>query len=152
MSSSLFSLLGRSDSFRRAEGGGYIPLTDTRSRKSWWEVPQLARNGGPTYTALGLAVLAGMFICFTISALTRRPEYVLGFSSETNTEYASSIFAPPTPIYDTDNLSLEVLRSIVARSNGYWARDYSLNLGWNNVSRNHSNFQHIVTIIFRCVT
>lgn len=147
MPSSLFSLLRRPG---RAEGGGYIPLTDiNRPRKSWWEVPQLARNGSPTCTALGLALLAGIFVCFAISSFIRRPEYVFALPSDSN-EYTSSIFAAPTVISDTENLSLEALKNIVARGKGYWARDYSLNLGWNNVSPYGSNFQYLLTITFRC--
>jgi hypothetical protein len=34
----------------------------------------------------------------------------------------------------SDVLSLEQIRDIVAPTRGFFSRDYSLNLGWNNVS------------------
>ena len=39
--------------------------------------------------------------------------------------------APSSPF---DVLSLEQVREIVTPTRGFFARDYSLNLGWNNVS------------------
>jgi hypothetical protein len=46
--------------------------------------------------------------------------------------------ALPTPDEEpsppSDILSLEQIRDIVARTRGFFSRDYSLNLGWNNVS------------------
>jgi len=39
--------------------------------------------------------------------------------------------APSSP---SDVLSLEQIRDIVATTQGFLSRDYSLNLGWNNVS------------------
>jgi hypothetical protein len=42
--------------------------------------------------------------------------------------------APPQRKHDDDHLDLEELRDLVAQTKGYFARDYSLGLGWNNVS------------------
>ncbi len=38
----------------------------------------------------------------------------------------------------SDVFSLEQIRDIIAPTRGFYARDYSLNLGWNNV-RTHGN-------------
>ena len=37
------------------------------------------------------------------------------------------------PTLSSDVLSLEQIRNIVAPTRGFFSRDYSLNLGWNNV-------------------
>jgi len=40
-----------------------------------------------------------------------------------------------TPTPTTNALTLEEIRDIVAHTRGFYARDFSLYLGWNNVSR-----------------
>ncbi|PBK95438.1 hypothetical protein ARMGADRAFT_926365 [Armillaria gallica] len=37
------------------------------------------------------------------------------------------------PLPETEHLSLEALRELVSSTEGFLARDYSLNLGWNNI-------------------
>jgi hypothetical protein len=39
----------------------------------------------------------------------------------------------PTKTPISEDPSLETLRDMAARTGGYWARDYSLQLGWNNM-------------------
>ncbi|KAK0462652.1 uncharacterized protein EV420DRAFT_1619149 [Desarmillaria tabescens] len=39
----------------------------------------------------------------------------------------------PSLLPDTEHLSLEALRELVSSTEGFLARDYSLNLGWNNI-------------------
>ena len=41
--------------------------------------------------------------------------------------------SPPSPV--SNFLTLEQIRDIVAPTRGFYSRDYSLYLGWNNVSR-----------------
>lgn len=138
---SLSWLLDRSDSIRREEGGGYIPLPDvTRPRKSRWKIFKLTRSGAPTFTALGLAALAGTLIWFIYFSSNRRSEYGFPLPVETAPEHSSFILNPPITIPDGENPSLEELKSIVGRTKGYWARDYSLHLGWNNVSHAGQRF------------
>jgi hypothetical protein len=43
---------------------------------------------------------------------------------------------PPSPPPASAELTLEQIRDIVATSRGFFSRDYSLHLGWNNVSIN----------------
>ncbi|KAH9058130.1 hypothetical protein EDB87DRAFT_1832712 [Lactarius vividus] len=41
--------------------------------------------------------------------------------------------SPPSPLFSPDVLTLEQIRDIVAPTRGFFSRDYSLGLGWNNV-------------------
>jgi hypothetical protein len=59
----------------------------------------------------------------------------LGSSKPTPTNHAPSPHTSDgTPSSPSDFLSLEQIRDIVATTRGFLARDYSLDLGWNNVS------------------
>jgi hypothetical protein len=60
-------------------------------------------------------------------------------STPTNHDSSSPVSdgAPSSP---SDILSLEQIRDIVAHTRGFLARDYSLNIGWNNVSIRGSQF------------
>lgn len=132
--------LYRSNPLTRAEGGGYIPLADvTRPRISRWKVPRLARSGASTFVAFVLAALAGTFLYFIYFSSNRRLQYVFPLpvvnkTNNTATEHSSIVLDSPIFIPDGEKPSLEQLRSIVGQTKGYWARDYSLHLGWNNVS------------------
>ena len=63
-------------------------------------------------------------------------------NQSTPTNHASSSStsneAPSSPLNMDDDLSLEQIRDIVAPTRGFFARDYGLHLGWNNVST-HGN-------------
>jgi hypothetical protein len=152
---SLTWLLDRSNSIGRTEGGGYIPLAETRPRKARWGFPRLARTGASTFAALGLAALAGTLVYFFYFSFNPRSEHVFPLPIDTAAEHASFILNSPMTIPDGENLSLEQLRSLVARTKGYWARDYSLHLGWNNVShlpprnfkRHHNSYPQMRYII-----
>jgi hypothetical protein len=125
-------LLARSKQVAMSEED-YIPLFETRPRKSRWKLPKLAR-GVPSLPTLLLAVLAGALLCFALSSLNlRRNAFQLPFTPQSASDHHDCA-APLPPAEPT----LQELRSIVARSNGYYARDYSLHLGWNNVSPPHS--------------
>jgi hypothetical protein len=128
--------------------GDYIPLGDMRSRKvSQWSVPRLTRKGAPTFVTVALAALVGLLVGYSLSSFTSRQDYghILPPPAPNPPPAASILHPPPlappitTPVIDThpddsDYLDLDALRQMVARSKGYWARDYSLHLGWNNVS------------------
>ena len=53
-------------------------------------------------------------------------------ASENHTSSSPTSDEPPSPL--SDGFSLEQIRDIVATTRGFFARDYSLGLGWNNVS------------------
>jgi len=55
-------------------------------------------------------------------------------SLSTTTNHSSSPTSEEAPSSPSDVLSLEQIRDIVAPTRGFFSRDYSLNLGWNNVS------------------
>jgi hypothetical protein len=71
----------------------------------------------------------------------------LGFSKSTPPNHPpSSHTSDETPSFPSDVLSLEQIRDIVATTRGFFTRDYSLNLGWNNVSM-HGNPIRVELII-----
>lgn len=47
----------------------------------------------------------------------------------------------PSSLSNSDDLSLEQIRDIVAPTRGFFTRDYSLYLGWNNVSIHRNPFR-----------
>ena len=99
------------------------------------------RNGfSLTFNSIpGVGISLGSFVLIVISYMTfLSPHGPLFYSySEwtiaTNHAFssASSDEASPSP---SDALSLEQIRDIVAPTRGFLSRDYSLYLGWNNVS------------------
>ncbi len=61
--------------------------------------------------------------------------FQLSSNKSTPTNHApSSNTSDEAPSSLSDVLSLEQVRDIVAPTRGFFTRDYSLNLGWNNVS------------------
>jgi hypothetical protein len=137
---SIFSfLLHRSNAADRVQTeGDYIPLVNLRSRKSHWDATRLTRDKVIAISALAVAVLVGIVIGFCFAYFDHPPQY--GFlspnpsSQESSSRYTSSTHPSPLAVPAAESLSLEALRDIVTRTKGYLARDYSLNLGWNNVS------------------
>jgi hypothetical protein len=53
------------------------------------------------------------------------------FPTPTSTEEPPRL---PSPSLAADELTLEQIRDIVTPTRGFYSRDYSLHLGWNNVS------------------
>jgi hypothetical protein len=62
-------------------------------------------------------------------------------SMSTSTILDQASPSQPTPTSssrpESDVLTIEQIRDIVARTRGFFTRDYSLGLGWNNVSGRH---------------
>jgi hypothetical protein len=54
----------------------------------------------------------------------------------------------PSPSPVSDVLTLEQIRDIVAPTQGFFSRDYSLGLGWNNVCVDYLSMTHQLKIIF----
>ena len=134
-----------SDRRARANEGGYIPLPSTMPppHRPWpCDFPsRLTRGAASTFSALILGVLVGIFIGFNFSFSICRTSYGLlpppppqASSEGTWTENHVSIPTPHVTIPQPESPSLEELRDMVSSTRGYWARDYSLQLGWNNVS------------------
>jgi len=99
-------------------------------------------------TAIFSAVVLVCLICY-VTLLTPhdhslfRPSAWNGISQHPNPVYAStsspssSAFPSPAPSVATpstpDELTLEQIRDIVTPTRGFYSRDYSVHLGWNNV-------------------
>ncbi len=58
-------------------------------------------------------------------------------SSEATTTSAETSYPSPSPTPIPNVLTVEQIRDIVAPTKGFLTRDYSLGLGWNNVSVRH---------------
>ena len=60
--------------------------------------------------------------------------------------------SPPSPSSSPtfDVLTVEQIRDLVAPTRGFFARDYSLGLGWNNVSMGSIQIDPNLTLIDRC--
>jgi hypothetical protein len=97
--------------------------------------PRKRRSRLHVFTSVLLGVMVGTLAGFNIVVFLVTPEsghlllpLIFGNSVSSMTS--------TTDIPDTsEELSLETLRDMVARTKGYWARDYSLYLGWNNASK-----------------
>jgi len=95
--------------------------------------------------SLLLGVLVGTLIGAGIAAFFLRPEYGLLLVPATWKNNVSFTSGPTTILDASEDPSLETLRDMVARTKGYWARDYSLHLGWNNVSNYPPDFTSCIT-------
>jgi hypothetical protein len=88
----------------------------------------------------GIGIFIGSFISFGLILYTTflSPYSPLSLSSSKwsiSTNHASSSpTSDEAPSSPSDVLSLEQIRDIVATTRGLFSRDYSLSLGWNNVS------------------
>ncbi|KAH7921547.1 hypothetical protein BV22DRAFT_1019122 [Leucogyrophana mollusca] len=108
------------------------------------------RSGASFITFITVAIVIGVFVGFSLSTFGYLPDSVscalplAGHSSSTtdttSNDVSSAAPSPqPTPDsspqypLDVDRIYLASIRDIVSRTKGYYARDYSLWLGWNNV-------------------
>lgn len=130
----------------RRGGPAYLPVNNRSGppRDSGVQIPFLVRNGSPTFLSLILAAFLGTLVGYNL--LSRGPpDYYRPFSGSSELSNAPSpdlgllsplpYIPPPSPSTDQDNdqLTIEELREIVAQTKGFWVRDWSLHLGWNNV-------------------
>lgn len=131
-------LFGRSINARR----GFSPV-DNRSHSSRLNVPYLIRNGLPTLFALGLAGMAGILLGLGLLSFDHHPGNEFQRPGLRTFDHGRFNYHDPDlgttkestqPIINHESPSLSDLQDMVSRTNGYYARDYSLNLGWNNVS------------------
>ena len=82
---------------------------------------------------IGSLLLLGLILYMTF--LTPYGLLLLRSSKWTTpTNHASSPTSDESPSSLSDVLSLKQIRDIVAPTRGFFSRDYSLYLGWNNVS------------------
>lgn len=118
--------------------GGYFPVSNSQELPQFYRSSSLLRftRNGPSVALLAIALVSGLLGGFVLSTSSLRldlcpmPLDALNGISDT--------FHPPThdsviPSLQSEELDLEALRAIVSRTRGYYARDYSMTLGWNNV-------------------
>jgi hypothetical protein len=115
------------------------------------------RNGVFGTAIFSAVILVGLICYLTLLTphdhLLLRPSAWNGISQHQNTVYAStslssSAFPSPSPSVATpwfspppstpDQLTLEQIRDIVTHTRGFYSRDYSVHLGWNNVGVRNS--------------
>ncbi|KAF9228706.1 hypothetical protein BS17DRAFT_772382 [Gyrodon lividus] len=128
--------------------GEYLPVSSSSESRfqsrSQWAMLRLTRSGPASFALLAVALVTGILGGFFIS------------SSGPKSDLCPIPFVPPIPghdypttshpsipstpyhysessLLDNEELPLEALQSIVAGTRGYYARDYSMGLGWNNM-------------------
>jgi len=115
-------------------------------------MPRMARNGSGSFTLLAITLLTGLLGGYILGSPLRKAElctfgtptipnghvYPETSSSQNTTQPVESAEGS---LLASDDLDLEALRSLTAGTRGYYARDYSVGLGWNNVS--HSPCQRV---------
>ncbi|KIJ63298.1 hypothetical protein HYDPIDRAFT_29556 [Hydnomerulius pinastri MD-312] len=107
---------------------------------------RLARNGPASFALLAVALVTGLLGGFVLSSSGSKADLCpLPFDTLSPTsghDYPISSHAPISSgsshyseslLLDNDELDLEALRTLVAGTRGYYARDYSMALGWNNM-------------------
>lgn len=120
-------------------GRGYLPVDNRSPRDTDCNIPRLVRHGVPTFLSVGLAALAGTLLGFSLLSFISRPDYGHYQPSQALPDDIASLpntspyIQPPLRPSDLEHLSVEALEDIVAQTKGYWVRDWSLHLGWNNV-------------------
>ena len=148
--------------------GGYLPVSsspDSRSpSRSQWAMLRLARHGPTSFTLLAIALLTGLLGGYLLASPPRKAESCT-FPFDTLPTPQDRVYPETFPSQHTpqppqsaegsllvsDDLDLEALRSIVAGTRGYYARDYSMGLGWNNVSHYPRCVRVSPLTHFRCV-
>lgn len=127
--------------FRRVKPA-YLPVSN-RSGPSTVQIPYLVRHGSPTLISLVLAAFLGTLVGYNLLLWKGRPDNYIPLLAQHELSETSSLgtdplsplpyIPPPRTQREKEHLSVEQLRAIVAPTKGFWARDWSLNLGWNNV-------------------
>lgn len=127
--------------FRRAKPA-YLPVSN-RLGPSTVQIPYLVRHGSPTFISLFLAAFLGTIVGYNLLLWKSRPDNYVPFPAQHELSETSSLgieplsplpyIPPPRTQREKEYLSIEQLREIVAPTKGFWVRDWSLNLGWNNV-------------------
>ena len=138
--------------------GGYLPVSSSPEPRlpyrSQWTMSRFTRNGPASFAFLAIALLTGLFGGYLLASPPHNAELcTFPFDTPNNPVYPETFSSQNTAhvvegsLLVSDDLDLEVLRSIVAGSRGYYARDYSMGLGWNNVSHSASQRVHTPVLI-----
>lgn len=112
---------------------------------------RFARSGPAPFMFLAIALLTGLFGGYMLASPPRKAE-LCSFPFDTPSTPSNHAYPETIPSQNTahsdqsasgsllvsDDLDIETLRSMVTGTRGYYARDYSMGLGWNNVSHSVS--------------
>lgn len=97
------------------------------------------RGNTSVSSLVGIAILVGILVGFGLSSIHGVKIQFLGQSlpalttlSEEVVWYHEAAPHPQGPLSAAEH-ELKYLTDLVAKTNGFYARDYSLWLGWNNV-------------------
>ncbi|KAF8445925.1 hypothetical protein L210DRAFT_3392510 [Boletus edulis BED1] len=108
----------------------------------------LVRRGNFILVIFAVAILVGAarFFDFQVTVASKRPVIVSpeifpegSISSTTSTAAEQSLDASlsthfsPAAIFLKEHLSVDEIKAMVSQTRGFYTRDYSLGLGWNNV-------------------
>lgn len=118
------------------------PTLESRSRRSR-RVPRPCRYGTVSLALIVTTCLAGLCLALVLSVFgspahqSRFPPFPFRTPVPPSPP-ADNIrpLVPPSPParnHDDDHLDLEEIRDLVAQIKGFFVRDYSLGLGWNDV-------------------
>lgn len=121
---------------------GYLPLNNnpaTSRQRPQKSLLHFLRNG-PSFALLAAALVAGLLGGLILSTSSRKKDFCPlpfdtfpeGLSNHSYPNTSPPPISPPPPLGD-DEPELESLRAMVSSTRGYYARDYSMMLGWNNV-------------------
>ena len=97
------------------------------------------RGDDTSASLVGVAILVGILVGFSLSTVGYGAKVqFLGQSLPAQTTLGEEVvwYHEPAPALDPSSDAeheLKYLTDMVAKTNGFYARDYSLWLGWNNV-------------------
>lgn len=109
---------------------------------------RFAGNGPASFALLAIALLTGLLGGYMIASPARKVELctfpfnIPGHPNDHAYPPSQNTAHPDQEaggsLLTSDDLHLKALRSMVVGTRGYYARDYSMGLGWNNVSHSVS--------------
>ncbi|KAH7919731.1 hypothetical protein BV22DRAFT_1022492 [Leucogyrophana mollusca] len=96
---------------------------------------RFARSKISTLALVVLGAATGLIGVYHLTNYSSRPSFINGIGSKYWTHSYGTAAPPPTltAYYPDEELDLSALRDISSKANGFYARDYSLWLGWNNM-------------------
>ncbi|KAH0830351.1 hypothetical protein J3R83DRAFT_1745 [Lanmaoa asiatica] len=129
----------------------YLPVSSSPDSRfpprSQCAMLRLARNGPISFALLAIALLTGLLGGYMLASPAHKAE-LCTFPFDTPSTPSNYSYPKASPHQDTarpdqpaegsllvnDDFDLKALHSMVTGTRGYYARDYSMGLGWNNVS------------------
>lgn len=115
-------------------------------------------NNTAVSSLVGIAILVGVLVGFSLSTigygvkfqfLSQSLPALNTLSEEVVWYHEPSLHSSPGPL-SVAEVELQYLNDIIAKTNGFYARDYSLWLGWNNVRGSCDPCLCVLTIQARC--